>query len=36
MGQPAFKLPEAYINITTYRKFLKSLKELKIDLLIIS
>lgn len=36
MGQPAFKLPEAYINITTYRKFLRSLKELKIDLLIIS
>lgn len=36
MGQPAFKLPETYINIFSYRKFIKSLKELKIDLLIIA
>lgn len=36
MGQPAFKLPGAYISILSYRRFIQSLKELKIDLLIIA
>lgn len=36
MGQPAFKLPKTLFDIPTYRRFIKSLKELKIDLLIIA
>ncbi len=36
MGQPSFKLPGAVFAITTYRRFIKSLKELKVDLLIIA
>lgn len=36
MGQPAFKLPKTLFDIPAYRRFIKSLKELKIDLLIIA
>lgn len=36
MGQPAFKLPKTIFDIPEYRRFIKSLKELKIDLLIIA
>lgn len=36
MGQPVFKLPKTLFDIPTYRRFIKSLKELKIDLLIIA
>ena len=36
MGQPAFKMPETIFRIGQYKKFLKDLSELKINLLIIA
>ena len=36
MGLPAFKMPGAIFNIMRYKRFLRSLQELKIDLIIIS
>lgn len=36
MGQPAFRLPGAWLKIPGYRKFLSALKEMNIDLIIIA
>lgn len=36
MGQPAFKIPGVYFDIPAYGRFIRSLKELKTDLLIIA
>ncbi|WP_300725652.1 sensor protein KdpD [uncultured Bacteroides sp.] len=36
MGHPAFKLPGAYFGILKYKKFLKALSDLRIDLIIIA
>ena len=36
MGQPAFRLPGAWLKIPEYRKFLSALKEMSIDLIIIA
>ncbi len=36
MGQPAFKMPGALFQINAYRRFLKALKDMKIDLLIVA
>lgn len=36
MGWPAFRLPAAFLQIFKYRRFIAALKELRIDLLIVS
>ena len=36
MGQPAFKMPMAFFKIGEYRKFLRELGKMKIDLIIIA
>ena len=36
MGHPAFKMPQAAFQIGKYKKFLKALAEMKIDLIIIA
>lgn len=36
MGQPAFKLPKAYIEISYYKKFIHFLAQANIDLLILA
>ena len=36
MGQPAFKLPQAYIKIHYYKKFIHFLAQANIDLLILA
>lgn len=36
MGQPAFRIPASLLKISQYRKFLKALKEMSIDLIILA
>ena len=36
MGQPAFQMPSSLLKISKYRKFLRALKEMSIDLIILA
>lgn len=36
MGQPSFRMPASLINITKYKKFLRALREMNIDLIILA
>ena len=36
MGQPSFQLPQSFLKIGRYRKFLSNLAEMRIDLIIIA
>ena len=36
MGQPSFSMPNVLFSIGRYRKFMKALAEMRIDLIIIS
>lgn len=36
MGQPSFRMPASLISITKYKKFLRALREMNIDLIILA
>ena len=36
MGQPCFRMPASLISITKYKKFLRALREMNIDLIILA
>lgn len=36
MGQPAFQMPSSLLKISKYRKFLRALKEMSVDLIILA